>query len=113
MSSAYRKPHTCPQQQAALTGGMTSSEPALRRWLASASSSAVPATGVTIYGCGPDEAVLFRELAPRFGVLPTITEAAVSEANASLASGNRCISVGHKTQITQAALLALSRAGVG
>ncbi|TCC54235.1 D-lactate dehydrogenase VanH [Kribbella pittospori] len=88
---------------------MTYSEPAaLRRWLAS-SSSTVP---VTIFGCGQDEAVLFRELAPRFGVTPTITAAAVSEANVELASGSRCISVGHKTRITNAALLALSRAGV-
>ncbi|WP_310376417.1 D-isomer specific 2-hydroxyacid dehydrogenase family protein [Catenuloplanes atrovinosus] len=65
-----------------------------------------------MYGCGQDEAVLFRELAPRFGVRPTITEAAVSEANVDLAAGNRCISVGHKTRITNDTLLALSRAGV-
>ncbi|HEY3479033.1 MAG TPA: lactate dehydrogenase, partial [Streptomyces sp.] len=39
------------------------------------------ALGITIYGCEPDEAALFRELAPRCGVVPTITEAAVSEAN--------------------------------
>ncbi|MFG1642507.1 D-isomer specific 2-hydroxyacid dehydrogenase family protein [Amycolatopsis sp. NPDC049252] len=76
------------------------------------SASAVPALGVTVYGCEPDEAVLFRELAPRFGVEPTITGAAVSEANAGLASGNRCVSVGHKTPVTRAALLALGRAGV-
>jgi D-specific alpha-keto acid dehydrogenase len=68
--------------------------------------------GMTIYGCGPDEAVLFRELAPRFGVIPTITEAAVSEANVDLALGNRCVSVGHKTRITNPTLLALSRSGV-
>ena len=48
-----------------------------------------PATGITIYGCGRDEALLFREMAPRFGVRPTVTEAAVSEANVSLALGNR------------------------
>jgi D-specific alpha-keto acid dehydrogenase len=75
-------------------------------------SSAVPTTGITIYGCGQDEAVLFREMAPRFGVVPTITEAAVSEGNIDLARGNRCISIGHKTQITNATLLALSQAGV-
>jgi len=68
--------------------------------------------GLTIYGCGQDEAVLFREMAPRFGVLPTITEAEVSEANIDLAFGTRCISVGHKTQVTNPTLLALSRAGV-
>jgi len=44
--------------------------------------------------------------------MPTITEAAVSEATIELAFGNRCISVGHKTQITNPTLLALSRAGV-
>jgi D-specific alpha-keto acid dehydrogenase len=67
---------------------------------------------VTVYGCGPDEAALFREIAPRFGVLPTITEAAVSEATAELAAGNRCVSVGHKTRVTDATLRALGRAGV-
>ncbi|MDQ7805188.1 D-lactate dehydrogenase VanH [Amycolatopsis sp. A133] len=70
------------------------------------------AVGMTIYGCERDEAVLFRALAPRFGVAPTITEAAVSEANAGLAAGNRCVSVGHKTPIANSALRALSRAGV-
>ena len=69
--------------------------------------------GITAYGCGPDEAAVFREVAPRFGVVPTITEAAVAEANIELASGNRCISVGHKTPVTNSTLLALSRAGVG
>jgi D-specific alpha-keto acid dehydrogenase len=76
------------------------------------SSAAVPAMGITAYGCGPDEAVLFRETAPRFGVVPTITEAAVSEADVDPAPGNRCISVDHKTRITRSVLLALSRAGV-
>jgi D-specific alpha-keto acid dehydrogenase len=68
--------------------------------------------GITIYGCEPDEAALFRELAPRLGVVPTITEAAVAEDNAGLARGNRCISIGHKTRVTPAALLALGEAGV-
>jgi D-specific alpha-keto acid dehydrogenase len=68
--------------------------------------------GITAYGCGPDEAALFRETAPRFGVVPTITEAAVSEADVDPAPGNRCISVDHKTRITRSVLLALSRAGV-
>src|SRR3954471_22834343 len=69
-------------------------------------------TGITIYGCGHDEAALFREIAPRLGVVPTITGAAVSEGNVGLALGNRCISIGHKTHVTNAALLALSEAGV-
>src|SRR6266536_4351915 len=96
---------------------MTYSEPARTaarrtRSLASWSSPAVPTMGITIYGCGQDEAVLFREMAPRFRVMPAITEAAVSEANIELAFGNRCISVGHKTRITNPTLLALSQAGV-
>ena len=69
-------------------------------------------TRITMYGCGPDEAVLFRELAPGLGVQPTITDAPVSEANTELASGSRCISVGHKTPITHATLRALGRTGV-
>jgi len=96
---------------------MSHSEPARTvacrtRSPASPSSPAVPTIGITIYGCGQDEAVLFGEMAPRFGVRPTITEAEVSEANIGLAFGNRCISVGHKTRVTNPTLLALSRAGV-
>ncbi|MFJ5681070.1 D-lactate dehydrogenase VanH [Streptomyces sp. NPDC093097] len=68
--------------------------------------------GITVYGCEQDEALLFREMAPRFGVVPTITKEAVSEANIDLAAGNRCISIGHKTHVTRATLTALSRAGV-
>ncbi|WLW58185.1 D-lactate dehydrogenase VanH [Streptomyces sp. YU58] len=96
---------------------MTYSEPARKaagrlRSSAIPSSSAVPATDITVYGCGPDEAALFREMAPRFGATVTITDAAVSEANTELASGKQCISVGHKTRITNRVLLALSRVGV-
>jgi D-specific alpha-keto acid dehydrogenase len=77
-----------------------------------AASSSVPTTGITVYDCAPDEALLFHELAARVGAMPTITEAPVSEANVELALGNRCISVGHKTPVTNATLAALSRAGV-
>lgn len=55
---------------------------------------------------------MFRELAPRLDVRPTITAEAVSDANIGLAVGNRCISVGHKSLVTNPTLLALSRAGV-
>jgi D-specific alpha-keto acid dehydrogenase len=51
-------------------------------------------------------------MAPRFGVMPTITAAPVSEANIELAFGNRCISVSHKTQITKSILRALRQAGI-
>ncbi|HEX6336531.1 MAG TPA: D-lactate dehydrogenase VanH [Jiangellaceae bacterium] len=80
--------------------------------LTSSPSAAASTTDITIYGCDQDEAILFREMAPRFGVAPTITEAAVSEANIELAYKRRCISIGHKTRVTNPTLLALSRAGV-
>lgn len=72
----------------------------------------VPRIGITVYGCDPDEAALFRSMGPRFGVMPTITDAVTSEGNADLALGNRCVSVGHKVQVTDSALFALRRAGV-
>lgn len=80
--------------------------------LTSSPSAAASTTEITIYGCDQDEAISFREMAPRFGVLPNITEAAVSEANIELAYGKRCISIGHKTRVTNPTLLALSRADV-
>ncbi|MDS0137686.1 lactate dehydrogenase [Amycolatopsis sp. CM201R] len=67
---------------------------------------------MTIYGCAPDEGLLFREMAPRFGVTPTITDAALCEANVGLAAGRRCVSVGHKSPVDDRTLLALSRVGV-
>jgi D-specific alpha-keto acid dehydrogenase len=82
------------------------------RSVASRCGSAVAATGVTIYGCEPDEAALFLGMAARFRITPTLVEAGVSEANLGLAFGNRCISVGHKTRIADSTLLALGRAGV-
>lgn len=69
-------------------------------------------TGISVYGCGPDEAAAFREVAPRFGVIPTIIDAAVAEDNVGLAFGNRCISVGHKTPVANSTLRLLSDAGV-
>lgn len=86
--------------------------PAARRGRSPASSSTGPTAGITVYGCGKDEAALFRVLAPGFGVEPVITDAPVCEENVKLASGSRCISVGHKTEVTNSTLLALSRAGV-
>ena len=82
------------------------------RTIASSNLSAVPRVGITIYGCGQDEADLFQKMAPHFGIAPTITNSAVSETTLELACGNRCISVGHKTLITNSMLLALSQVGV-
>jgi D-specific alpha-keto acid dehydrogenase len=68
--------------------------------------------GITVYGCEPDEADLFHEWSPRFGVVPTITGDAVSEAGVISVPGNRCISVGHKSEISRATLRALAEVGV-
>lgn len=96
---------------------MNCSEPAWTaarrtRSLASSAAPADPAIGITMYGCGRDEAVLCREMAPRLGVMPVITEAAVSDVSIELAAGNRCISIGHKNRIENSALLALGQLGV-
>lgn len=76
------------------------------------SSAPVPTTGITIFGCEPDEEVLFQELAYRLGVQLTLSAAPVSELNADLAFGNRCVSIGHKARVTNSTLLELRRAGV-
>lgn len=72
----------------------------------------MPRTGITLYGCEQDEAALFRDMAPHLGVVATITDAPVSESNVELASGNRCISVGHRTPVPEPTLHALGQAGV-
>lgn len=71
-----------------------------------------PRAGITVYGCGPDEAAVFREIAPGFGLAPTIVEEPVSPGNVGLAGGNRWVSVGHRSAVTNPTLLALGAAGV-
>ncbi|HVV76724.1 MAG TPA: D-isomer specific 2-hydroxyacid dehydrogenase family protein [Mycobacteriales bacterium] len=68
--------------------------------------------GITVYGCEPDEAALFRDLAPRLGAVTTLTAAAPSELTAPLAHGNPCISISHKTPVSNETLAALGEAGV-
>jgi D-specific alpha-keto acid dehydrogenase len=68
--------------------------------------------GVTVYGCERDEAGLFNDLSPRWGIVPTITRDAVSETHVIRAPGNRCISVGHKSEISARTMRALKGAGV-
>lgn len=68
--------------------------------------------GITIYGCEKDEADMFRQYSPCYGVEPTIIKPAVLAANAALAAGNRSISVNHKTGIAFPTLRALQENGV-
>ncbi|HEY4377902.1 MAG TPA: NAD(P)-dependent oxidoreductase, partial [Acidimicrobiales bacterium] len=77
-----------------------------------ASPDPAPRLGITVYGCELDEAAAFHELSPRYGIVPTIVRAAVSEANVSSAAGNRAISVGHKSEISRPLLRALKDSGV-
>lgn len=73
---------------------------------------AMEKTGITVYGCENDEADLFRQYSHRYGIEPTIINSAVTVGNAALASGNRSISVSHKTQIALPTLRALKENGV-
>lgn len=67
---------------------------------------------VTVYGCDIDEAVVFREKGPYFGITPVVTAAPVSDETIELAAGNACISIGHKSPVTNDHLAELSRLGV-
>ena len=60
----------------------------------------------------PDEADAFTELGPRFGVVPVIVGDAVSDAGVAAAAGNRCVSVGHRSELSMGELRALREAGV-
>jgi D-specific alpha-keto acid dehydrogenase len=66
---------------------------------------------LTIYGCERDEAAAFRKLSPSFGVSPQLISDPVSEANARFAR-SRCISVGHKSEVSKSVIYALRSTGV-
>ena len=68
---------------------------------------------VTVFGCSDREGDLFRSAAARLGLRLTITAAAATEETVALAAGGRCVSIDHRTTVTNATLLALRRAGVG
>ena len=67
---------------------------------------------LTVYGCARDEADLFRELSPRFGIDATITSDAASDTCSLSVPVSRCVSVGHKSEMSRAILRALRDAGV-
>ncbi len=67
---------------------------------------------VAFFGCLSDEAPLIRAAASRAGVEPILIPENASESNASLARGCRCVSVGHRREITGQILTALRESGV-
>jgi len=68
--------------------------------------------GITVYGCDHDEAEALLEISPNLCVIPTIINAPVSELNIASACGNRCISVGHKSEISERVLHSLKDNGI-
>ncbi len=70
------------------------------------------AAALTLYGCRADEAALVRRLAPGFDLAPSFVDDAPSLANAELARGSRCVSVGHQRRVTHDILQAFARCGV-
>ncbi len=67
---------------------------------------------IAIFGCERDEAEVFRKLSSEYGVTVSLIKDAVSESNAKLADGCRCVSVSHKAELSEPLLLALKNAGV-
>ncbi|WP_244528322.1 MULTISPECIES: NAD(P)-dependent oxidoreductase [unclassified Leifsonia] len=68
--------------------------------------------GISIFGCAPDEAELFRRLSGRLGMVPAITASPLSASTVDLVAGNRCVSVGHENPIDGATLRRLRDVGV-
>jgi D-specific alpha-keto acid dehydrogenase len=80
--------------------------------LAGGTQAVATRTAIMVYGCERDEADAFRRLAPGFGVAMDMTSEPLCEENAHLVAGRRCVSVGHKTPVSNGALRRLSRLGV-
>lgn len=67
---------------------------------------------ITVFDCEDDEAGLFRELSPHFQIDPVMTKLPAAGLADSPDLANRCISVGHKSRITDSDLRTLQKAGV-
>ena len=66
---------------------------------------------ITIFNCEKEEAEAFRELSPRFDIVPVILSEPAKHGNIPCPC-SRCVSVGHKSRITESDLSALQKAGV-
>ena len=67
---------------------------------------------MTVYSGAADEAQLFEELAPQLGVEVDVTCDRLDETTVSAAAGSRCVSVAHRSPVTEPTLRALRSAGV-
>lgn len=67
---------------------------------------------LTVFDCEDDEASAFRSLSPRFHIETGMTKLPVRHYSIQQDLHSRCISIGHKSQITAADLKALHAAGV-
>ena len=67
---------------------------------------------ITVFGCEPDEMEVFQKISYELGVTATLIKDSISESNAGLAAGCRCVSVSHKAELSEPILLALKNAGV-
>ncbi|MDE5801563.1 MAG: D-lactate dehydrogenase VanH-B [Lachnospiraceae bacterium] len=66
---------------------------------------------ITVFNCEKDEAEAFRELSPRFDIVPVIVSEPARHGSIPCPC-SRCVSVGHKSRIAESDLSALQRAGV-
>lgn len=69
-------------------------------------------TRIAFYGCEDCEKVLFAKAAEKYEVEIKIIEQMISIENASMTKGYSCISVNHKSQITNEILCELKKYGV-
>ncbi len=69
-------------------------------------------TGITVFECTDDEAALFFERAPRYGVEIVATEEPATKGCDQNIGNNRSISVSHKSPLSKRELAALKKAGV-
>lgn len=67
---------------------------------------------LTVFGCAPDEAALFRRLAPEYGVRASVTSFPLSDVGVALAAGSDSVSIEHRTPVANRTLLALRQVGV-
>lgn len=67
---------------------------------------------IVIFGCEPDEKEAFQRFSSELGSVCIPIEGPVTESNAILASGCRCVSVSHKSEVSETVLHALKSVGV-